>query len=173
MSNLKVNNYHIYKFRVNKDEYWDFFVNRDTYGNYLPRGGEFYDKCLISYINFGDKECIGEDNWVYSNPKYYWDKSLSYEQTLYNISYLGVDNGLFTFRKDRISNKDFLDIFQSNNFKIDENDFRLKLHAVSGSTLLYDYPLHIEDDSIKFNGGFYQGFFKTKCDRYEIFPSKF
>ena len=34
MANLKVNNYHRLKLRINKDEYWDFFVNKDSYGHY-------------------------------------------------------------------------------------------------------------------------------------------
>lgn len=173
MANLKVNNHHIFKLRVNKDEYWDFFVNKDAYGSYGSSSDKLYDKCLISYINLCDDECIGKNDWIYSNKNYYWDKSISLEHTLYNISYVGVDNGLFSYRKDRISNKEFVDIFQNNKLKIDENDNRLKLHAVSGNTLLYDYPLHMEDCAVKLNGGFYQGFFKTECDKYQVLPSRF
>ena len=34
MANLKDNNYHNLKIRVNKDEYWDFFINKDAYGRF-------------------------------------------------------------------------------------------------------------------------------------------
>ena len=173
MANLKVNNYHRLKFRFNKDEYWDFFVNKDSYGYYGSNPNELYDKCLISYIDLSDSDCIGEDNWIYGKNDYTWDKSISLEHTLYNITYTGVDNGLFTYRKDRISNKDFVDLFKSNTLKIEADDNRLKLHAVSGNTLLYEYPLHVEDGYVKLNGGFYQGFFKTECDKYQVLPSKF
>lgn len=172
MANLKVNNYHNLKLMINKDEYWDFFVNKDSYGSFRIKNG-LYDDCLISYIDLSDDECFDSDNWVYSKQGYYWNKSISLGYTLHNISYTGVDNGLFTFRKDRISNKDFLRIFQDNKFEIYENDYRLKLHAVSGNTLQYDYPLHIENGSAKLNGGFFQGFFKTECDKYQILPTSF
>ena len=56
MANLKVNNYHIVKLRINKDEYWDFFLNRDSYGN----GYVDVDACTISNLGLG--EC--EDGWV-------------------------------------------------------------------------------------------------------------
>ena len=172
MANLKVNNYNNLYLRINGDEYWDFFVNKDSYGSFKINDG-LYDKCLISYIDLSDEECFDSDNWIYGKNRYVWDKSLALGYTLYNITYLGVDNGLFTFRKDRITNKDFLEIFQENNFKIKENDYRLKLHAVSGSTLQYDYPLYKENGCVKLNGGFYQGFFKTECDKYQILPTAF
>ena len=171
MANLKVNNYHNLKLRFNKDEYWDFFVNKDSCSPFrIPNG--LYEECLISYIDLSDEECL-DDNWIYSKKKYYWDKSLSIGYTLNNISYTGLDNGLFTFRKDRISNKDFIKIFQENKFELVENDYRLKLHAVSGSTLQYEYPLTVENGVVKLNGGFYQGFFKTECDKYQILPISF
>lgn len=172
MANLKVNNYHNLKLRVNKDEYWDFFVNKDAYGSYSFKNG-LDDTCLISYMDFSDEDCYSGNTWIYSKDKYSWENAISSAYTLNNITYTGVDNGLFTFRKDRITNKDFVEIFQKNNYKIEENDNRLKLHAVSGSTLQYDYPLSIEDNSIKLNGGFYQGFFRTECDKYQVLPSSF
>ena len=173
MANLKVNNYHNLRLRVNYDEYWDFFVNKDSYGYYNLPNGEFFDGCLISYIDLCDEECVDGDTWVMSKPQYSWTDALSIGYTLYNITYLGVDNGLFTFRKDRITNKQFLDIFQQNSLKIEEDDTRLKLHAVSGNTLQYDYPLYVEPCQVKLNGGFYQGFFKTECDKYQILPTHF
>lgn len=167
MANLKVNNYHNLKLRINKDEYWDFFVNKDVYGYFKDNS----DSCIISYVNLADADC--DSGWLQSNNKYTWEDSISVGYTLYNITYTGVDNGLFTFRKDRITNKDFLDIFQANKLKIEENDTSLKLHAVSGNTLQYDYPLHCNDEYVTFNGGFYQGFFKTECDKYQVLPTHF
>ena len=168
MANLKVNNYHKLRLRINKDEYWDFFVNHDGYGHYGDNG----DRCLISYMDFADAD-KEDTNWVYSKQEYSWEDSLSIGYTMYNITYTGVDNGLFTYRKDRIMNKDFLEIFQTNKLELTSDDYRLKLHAVSGNTLLYDYPIHVEENYVKLNGGFYQGFFKTECDKYQILPSHF
>ena len=172
MANLKVNNYHNPRLRINKDEYWDFYVNRDSYGSYSFREGMF-DDCLISYMDFSDEECHSGDTWIFSKEGYSWEDAEASGYTLNNITYTGVDNGLFTFKKDRITNREFLKVFQENKFTIDEGDLRLKLHAVSGSTGLYDYPLSVGDGYIRLNGGFYQGFFRTECGKYQVLPSRF
>jgi hypothetical protein len=109
-------------------------------------------------------ECVSGDTWLLSTDKYQWESAYTTNSVLSNIGYTGIDNGLITYRRDRISNKDFFDIFTNSKVELEENDNRLKLHAVSGTTLQYEYPIHIEDGIVAFNGGFYQGFFKTKCD---------
>ena len=158
--------------RINEDDYWDFYVNKDAFDCRVGTGKGLYDECLISYIDVCDDECVDGD-WLYSESGYSWEDAVSSGVTLENISYTGLDNGLFRFRKDRISNKDFFQMYQDNKYELVEDDLRLKLHAVSGNTLQYEYPMSIEDCSIKLNGGFYQGFFKTKCGEYEVLPSKF
>lgn len=175
MANLKVNNYHNPKLIINEDEYWDFYIYNGAYKRYGSyNGNSLYDKCLISYIDLENDECLGENNdWIYSLSGYSWEYANSIEHTLYNISYVGVDNGLLTYRKDRILNSDFFKLFQENNYYIEENDNRLKLHQVSGNTLVYDYPIRMDDGYAILNGGFYQGFFKTECDKYQVLPSTF
>ena len=169
MGNLQENNYHNLKLKIDRDDYWDFFVNKDNFSPYSFSTDSIYDKCLMSYIDTSIDECV-EDNMLIGSGEYTWESAVTSDYTLENIGYTGVDNGLITFRKDRISNKDFVEIFQNSKYQIN-NDARLKLHAVSGNTLLYDYPLKKENDVIKLNGGFYQGFFKTECDKYYILPS--
>ena len=51
MANLKVNNYHNLKLRINKDEYWAFFVNKDSYGQLMLDG--LYDECLRESLILG------------------------------------------------------------------------------------------------------------------------
>ena len=156
--------------RVNKDEYWDLYVNKDQFGRYVKSTNKLYDACLLSYIDAEDPDCISGTT-VYSKEEYHWDSALTTSAyTLHNIGYTGVDNGLFTFRRDRISNKDFFDIYAKSEFDMPE-DGRLILRPVSGNTQLYEYPMTIEDGEMKFNGGFLQGFFKTECDKYYILPS--
>lgn len=171
MSNLRENNLHNIRLMINKDEYWDFFVDKDRYGRY-SFGNSLYDGCLISYIDACKDECVSGDTWLFSTKDYAWDDATSIDNTLYNISYTGTDNGLFRFRKDRISNEDFWNLYQNNSFRVEGGDLRLKLHSVSGNTLQYEYPLHVEDCQIKLNGGFYQGFFETECDKYQVLPNK-
>lgn len=171
MANLRENNIYGLRLMLNKDEYWDFFVDKDTYSPYAFGDG-LHEDCLISYIDACDAECVSGDSWLFGNGDYSWESGTSVDGTLFNISYVGTDNGLFTFKKDRISNKDFLKIYQDNSYRINGGDLRLKLHAVSGNTQQYDYPLHVENCQIKLNGGFYQGFFETECDEYRVLPNK-
>lgn len=171
MANLKENNYHNLKIIVNRDDYWDFFINKDAYGRYSYMVNSMYDKCLISYIDTELDECVSGNTWLFSTSGYSWESAYTTSYTLENIGMTGVDNGLITFRKDRISNSDFLKIYQESKYDIEEGDNRLKLHAVSGNTLQYDYPLSIENKIARLNGGFFQGFFKTECDKYYILPS--
>jgi len=173
MSNLQVNNYHNLKLEINYDDYWDFYVNKDSLSRHDFNGRSLYDGCLISFIDLCDEECKEADEWIYSKRGYYWQRAVSVDYEMYDISYTGVDNGLVRYRKDRISNKEFFCIFTNNTFDLFEDDYRLKLHAVSGNTLKYEYPLHFEDCQVKLNGGFFQGFFKTKCDIYQVLPSDF
>ena len=153
MANLKENNYHNLKIIVNRDDYWDFFINKDAYGRYSYMVNSMYDKCLISYIDTELDECVSGNTWLFSTSGYSWESAYTTSYTLENIGMTGVDNGLITFRKDRISNSDFLKIYQESKYDIEEGDNRLKLHAVSGNTLQYDYPLSIENKIARLNGG--------------------
>lgn len=174
MANLKVNNYYNFRLVPNEDEYWDFYLNKDSFGQYRIPSCTFDDGCLLTYFDLSDSLCVSSDGkWIYSKDEYTWESATSIGYTLYNITYTGVDNGLFLFRKDRITNKEFVDFFKNNKYRIEQDDYRIKLHAVSGNTQLYDYPLVIHDGYVEFNGGFYQGFFKTECGKYQVLPTEF
>lgn len=171
MGNIFNNNRNNTKLRINHDEYWDFFIDKDRYypyGNF--DGKKLYDKCLIAYIDTDLFECVG-DNWLYSTNSYQWESGVSSGYTLYNVGYTGVDNGLIQFRKDRISNEEFTKIYSESDFSFEQDDLRLKVHTISGNTMKYEYPLRIENNLARLNGGFYQGVFKTECDKYQILPS--
>ena len=169
MANLNHDNKNVAKLILNDDEYWDFHVIRGGLCSNSRGSSKLHDDSLIADVRFGE-DC-GE--WVSSSPKYKWENAVALQQTLFNISYVGVDNGLFLFRKDRINNKEFTEIFRNNKLTIDEGDTRLRLHAVSGNTQQYEYPMSCENGVAKLNGGFYQGFFKTNCDKYQVLPSEF
>ena len=171
MANLKENNFHNIRMNINKDEYYDFFVYKDSYGVYNFKN-EYIKEGIISHIDLCDKDCYENNEWIFGKKDEVWGKSKAIDNTLYNITYTGFDNGLFNYRKDRISNKDFFEKFQKQSYRINKDDYRLKLHRVSGTTLLYDYPLSIEECQAKLNGGFFQGFFQTECDKYKVLPNK-
>ena len=170
MSNIINNNFHNLRIKLNYDEYWDFFLNKDNFNSFNFDSSLMYDKCLISYIDSELNECV-DNNWLYSTDSYKWEYSNVLSHEMYNIGYTALDNGLILFRRDLHNNRSFVDLYTKSKYKIEEGDDRLKLHAVSGGTNLYEYPITVENNLIKLNGGFYQGFFKTECDKYQVLPS--
>jgi hypothetical protein len=96
---------------------------------------------------------------------------------LNDIGPTGIDNGFITYRKDRISNQDFLNILTGSTYEIDSADTRFFLSPVSGNTLEYRYPVSAVTDEegkvqyLSFNGGFYQGFYKLHGFDYQVLPT--
>lgn len=170
MSNLNVNNNNILSLNVNNDEYWDFYVSQHNMTSYYMDKSSLITSCLQSYIDMGLYDCVFEDT-INSINDYTWVSAISSGRTLKNIGYTGFDNGLLTFRKDRILNSDFLELYQHSTYKL-PLDTTLLLHQVNGSTQVYDYPMTVNDYDVKLNGGFYQGFFKTRCDDYQTLPTQ-
>lgn len=169
MANIIDNNFQNVKLKLNKEDYWDFFINQDDY-SYSSYSGQFYDNNLISYIDLSSSVNIF-GNEVHGDNNYVWGESYSNNSTLINIGYTGFDNGLIHFRRDRILNSDFVNLYTKSEYELGE-DITLKLHFVNGCTNLYTYDYEKQDDCLKLNGGFLQGFFKTKCGEYEVLPSE-
>lgn len=198
MSNLNINNHHTFRLIPIKNNYWDFFVNPDDCGSYNTLSSALTEDCLISYIDMCFGACLSGDGegWITSTNDYSWKNGISNETIKDNIGYTGIDNGLvpilsfhqiydkddmcntliseFTEKTtvDKITNEDFARQYGRASFKITQDDLRLKLYRVSGSTGLYDYPIHENTCSLDCNGGFVQGFFKTNCNEYYILPSQ-
>lgn len=103
-----------------------------------------------------------------------WSGATNEGIELDNIGLTGVDNGLLSFQKDRITNEEFLEIFLDSKMSIPSGDTRLFLIPVTGNTQLYEYPLYLEESGdtkfISFQGGFYQGFYKVEGEKYETLP---
>ena len=172
MSNILNNNFHNLYIKINNDEYWDFFLNKDNFSSYYFDSRFMYDKCLISYIDSSLDECV-ENDWLYSVDDYKWEFSNVIDHVMNNVGYTALDNGLISFRRDLHNNRSFVDVYSNSRYEIVGNDYRLKLHQVSGGTNNFEYPISIKDGLIRLNGGFYQGFFKTECDKYQVLPSEF
>ena len=143
MSNILNNNFHNLKLNVNNDEYWDFFLNNDYFESYNFDSSSMYDDCLISFIDVALYDCVFEDE-INSISDYSWEFSNATDYTLNNIGYTGFDNGLLYFRKDKITYKDFVKLYTESKYEI-KDDNALKLHKVTGSTMVYEYPLTVED----------------------------
>lgn len=160
-------------FRLDRSEYWDFFLAQEEMYFQSVGNGELTERCLSSYIDTSNEEC-NRDETLIGLQNYVWDDAVNNGITLSNIGYTGVDNGLITFRKDRISNEEFIELFTQSNYTINEGDMRLRLNPVNGNNGIYDYPMsYVTEDGVNVSslgGGFYQGFFKSGCN-YHILPS--
>ena len=163
--NIKINNVRSIDLRLYNDEYYDFMLYK----------GEAYGKDIYSDDVIADFSCPFEmeGNVLYS--KKVWDGAKNDGALLEDIGFTGPDNGFIAFRKDRISNQDFLDILTGSTYNINSGDTRLFLTPVTGNTLDFDYPMSIEgnedDCYISFKGGFYQGFYKLHNFDYQVLPN--
>lgn len=161
MSNILNHNRDIFQIGINKDEYWDFHVSLDSQ-SYRYHDEWLNEKCLAAYIDINDNNCVWWDD-IFSKENYVWDYAVNNGLTFNSFGFTGVDNGKITYEKDKISNKEFLQIFTNTKYEIEKNDLRLKLSKVEGNHKLYKYTNDIvlweKYQVSRLNGGWYQGFF--------------
>lgn len=172
MANIINNNFNFYKLKPYRGEYWDLFLNKDIPQRSQRRFSTVFDTNLIAYFDLTDSSYF-DGIFVNSIDGYQWDGAYSTDYILDNIGYTGFDNGLLYFERDKIRNEEFPILYRDSTYEINKEDEKLKLHFVTGSTIQYSYEYEIEDESVKLNGGFLQGFFKTECGKYEVLPSSF
>lgn len=168
--NNLINNKNNLKIVLYDKDYWDFYIKKDS--NFCKNFNKENSDCLISYIDFTDKLSYYE-NKIVSKNEYQYDNAIINPNplTLKNIGLCGVDNGIIRFRKDSITNEEFLKIFGES--KLEINKPNLTLYEVSGNTMQYIYDTTFDgDNGIRLEGGFYQGFFETVCDEYQVLPDK-
>ena len=168
MSNILNHNRNIFDFKINKSDYWDFHLCIDNTANTSYINSD----CLAVDIDANDNECVWFDS-LYSKPFSTWKESVNNGLELNSIGFTGVDNGLLSYDKDKITNKEFLNIFLNSKYTIDKDDKRLMLNKVKGNNQIYDYECNLtyynDVQVIKLNGGFYQGFFKSYD--YQVLPT--
>ena len=158
---------------VNKRDYWDLQLSPNTINDsYIS--SNIPNDCLISYINVENDNCIIGNNLISDN-SFIWDDAVNTGIILDDIGLTGIDNGLLSFRKDKISNEEFYNILVNSQITINSDDKRFFMHPVSGNTLEYEYPYEIINNNtekyIAFKGGFYQGFYKLYGFDYQILPN--
>lgn len=164
--NIGINRYKEIDAELLNDQYYDYeLYNGQVLSNYLS------DEMLIAdfscpYIVDGDK----------IESKASWNQAKNDGVELEDIGLTGMDNGFIHFRKDRISNEEFLKLFTESKFDIESGKTNLFLTRVTGNTLEFDYPMEIKQESesdcyISFNGGFYQGFYALDGFNYTALPN--
>ena len=162
MSNILNHNRNIFEIDLNKEDYWDFHLCIDNTFADFSEG--LTERCLSTYIDISDDECVWFDD-IYSKNKYVWENAINDTAFSFNsFGYTSVDNGKTLYEKDRITNKEFFEIYTNTTFKPQEDDLRLTLTKVKGNHKIYDYTndITIWEDKFqvaKLNGGWFQGFF--------------
>ena len=160
--NIKNNSTRSLDCKIYRDEYWDYMLYR----------GEAYGCFNVDNQLLADFSSLNiEDGILYSTVK--WQDAVNEGVLMEDIGFTGIDNGLIHFRKDRISNQDFLNILTGSTYDIPEGDTRFFLSPVTGNTLDFEYPMYYNDDEkyISFQGGFYQGFYKLHGFKYQTLPN--
>lgn len=107
-----------------------------------------------------------------------WSGATNNGVDMNDIGLTGMDNGLISFDKTRISNEQFLELYLNSKYHIESGDTRLFMTPVTGNTGMFEYPMYAiadENDVIQYiacKGGFYQGFFKLEGFDYQVVPDK-
>ena len=165
--NIKINNVRSLDAKVLLDEYYDFMLYKGE-----AYGADTGDECLAADFS---KFNIDENGKIYSLSS--WTGATCDEIDLDDIGLTGIDNGFIRFRKDAISNYDFLNILTGSTYHIESADTRFFLSPVTGNTLEHIYPMSAVTDEegkveyLSFNGGFYQGFYKLHGFDYQVLPT--
>lgn len=166
IQNIKNNNTRSIKSRLYNANYFDFMLYK---GNTLK-----YNKSYVNNMSIVDFSSFNiKDGILYSDV--IWDGSVNEGVELNNIGFTGMDNGLISFRKDRITNEKFLELFLNSKYNIDSDEKRFFMTPITGNTQNYKYPMYLNTDEetyLSFKGGFYQGFFKLYGHKYQVLPDK-
>ena len=165
--NIKINNVKSLDAKLYSAKYYDFMLYKGetAYQN-------LNDLHNISFVDFSDLNIVS--GILYSTIM--WSGATNNGVEMNDIGFTGMDNGLISFKKDRITNEEFVNLLTNSNYKINSGDTRLFLTPITGNTQMYDYPLYFvekEDERyIACKGGFYQGFFKLYGHDYNILPTE-
>lgn len=172
-TNIRNHNRSVFDYELCARELWDFHLHlRSSGGHYegLQKG------CLSAFIDTTDDSCIADRSLV-SKKEFVYAEGKSKGITLENIGFTSIDNGIFTYDKTEISNKEFWEIFTKSKIEIPEGDTRLTVRPVNGNNGIYRYDSELVSIGgqrvAKLDGGFYQGFFRVGdgCE-YSVLPHK-
>lgn len=152
------------------DKYFDVVLAHEDSGFYNTKyDGSLTEKCLSSYIDLQDKNCISGDSLCSLKT---WENAVSENAALKDAGFTFTDNGRIWFDKYAAGNGEAIDKIVNSKFNITDGDLKLTLKEVSGITQECKYPVKVMNDGYtKLTGGFYQGVFKYFGFNHEILPT--
>ncbi len=169
------------------------FTNKKL--NLKLSNSEYYDYYLVNpeIILNGSSACFAV-SYDFNNPKTFnntnsidriysldtWSGATNTGYTFDTFGLTGLDNGVLVYNKNSGDTKNFklVDILTGTTLTIPQNDYRLILNRVTGSTQQFIYPIDLVTnplpigDAIKFCGGFYQGYYKIDNSTYQVLPDR-
>lgn len=176
MSNINNFNFNKLDVRLTNDEYWDFFIaNDDSFGN-NSAGGMGAGDCFVVHYDFSNIATFNSATTIdsiFSLVK--WNKAINTGVTLNNIGFTGLDNGLLKHVKQSgdTFNTGLTQVLTGSTVVVPSGETRLILNRVTGSTGNIIYPIYkVSSDSLKFCGGFYQGYYKLDGHDYQVLPTR-
>ena len=158
-------------------------------GNRLPLKFNFNSSGTTDCINCGDfdKDTIVSEN--YWNPLSLDLINCGTITEICDVGLTGIDNGLVRhFSGETIELNSGLYTSRADRFSRYKYDRRFKMHPITGFTTSsdrildddsYTYEVSFDNDSnvigdyIRFNGGFYQGFYKSFGYDYQVLPERY
>lgn len=165
--NIKNNSIRQLDSKLYSANYYDFMIHRGETKN-------------LSLLDLDEMLIADFSTFDIANGTFYstktWSAATSEGVDLEDIGLTGVDNGFIHFRKDMISNEEFLKLYLNSKYSIESGDTRLFLNPITGNTQMFSYPMYLVDGSdkyIAYKGGFYQGFFKLDGFGYQVLPEHF
>jgi hypothetical protein len=174
MGNIKNYDSRRLDIKLSNSDYWDFYLAND----YTTLGPSDYNHCLIINFNFNNPSIFTSGSPTTISSLAVWTGATNTGYTLNTIGLTGIDNGLVTFVKDPLdpTNQAMLSALTASTLYIPSGDSRLHLNKVSGMTGNYIYPVDIvtatTGNYAKFNGGFYQGYYKIDGTNYQVLPNR-
>lgn len=174
MSNILNHNRDLIDLIIYKGDYWDFHLHEGMEGgNVVGTKPILSTDCLSAYIDTTNPDCIWMGS-LYSMMDFTWDNAKCDESVQYNVGITGVDNGFIKYEKDKITNKEFLDLYTNTILEFNYCDARLNLSAVSGNNKVYKYPYVLTFDNenlvLECTGGWFQGYFESADGKYAVLP---
>ena len=166
--------------KLNDSEYYDFYLANDEISNKCCDDNES-PECFITWFDFNNPQTFNDSqsiNDIYSLKT--WQNSVNSGYTFDTFGLTGLDNGELVYNKllGDDKNQKLVEILTGTTLTITPNDYRLKLHSVTGSTKQFVYPLYLINNpdtwgnTVKFCGGFYQGYYKLDGSSYQVLPTR-
>jgi hypothetical protein len=165
------------------------FLIGENDGERMPLKFNFASSGTVDSSKFGDFDndtIVSENYW---NPENLDLLTCGIKTELCNVGLTGIDNGLVKkFSGETIELNTGLYSGTTDKFSRYKYDRRFKMHPITGFTTpsdriynddSYSYDLSLGNDNntvgqyVKFQGGFYQGFYKTFGYNYQVLPERY